>query len=85
MFVRIRRGSRGDTGGSAPSPLDPEKVGKMWETKGKRGQRKGKVGEGGRKKTEPKNRTRKSLQVIIVFIKCYLVLYCLRILSDLIT
>jgi len=66
-------------------PLDPEIAGKMWETKGKRGDRKGKVGEGRRKETKQKNRTRHFLQVFKVFIKCYLALYCCRIISDLIT
>ena len=46
-FIVLRRGGGG-----------PETNGKMWETKGERGKRKGKVGEGGRNKTKQENRTR---------------------------
>jgi len=87
-WFQRRRGSRWGVGvdlGKCPPPsLGPEKMGKIWETNGERGGRKGKVGEDGRKKTKQKNGTRKCLQVFKVFTKCYLVFYCSRILSDLI-
>jgi len=56
-------GSRSPKGGpllrggaleEVPPPPGPEKMGKMWETKEKRGERKGKVGEGGRKRRNRK-------------------------------
>jgi len=75
----LRHGSReGGTFPSAPSLPGPGKNRKMWETKGKRGERKSKVGEGGRAQTKQKKRTRKSLLVFGV-LKSYLVLHCSRI------
>jgi len=66
-------------------PLPPPGPRKKWENVGNDGERKGKVREGGAKKTKQINRTRKCLQVFKVSIKCCLVQYCSRIFSDLIT